>query len=74
MMMNVTRQRYEILKPFICFLMNSRPNCENCQFFVKNSRDRTSLGFCRKLNSKILFPNSPRCSGLLYKNENDLEK
>ena len=67
MMMNVTRQRQAILKPFIFFLMNSRPNCEKCQFFIKNNKDRTSVGFCQKLRTYILFPNSPRCSGLLYK-------
>lgn len=67
MMMNVTRQRREMLQSFVCLMMNSRPNCDKCRYFVKNNRDRTSVGFCRKLNSQILFPNSPRCNGLLYK-------
>ena len=67
MMMNVTRQRHEMLKTFICFITNSRPNCEKCRFFVKNNRDRTSVGICRKLESPIFFPDSPRCGGLLYK-------
>ena len=66
MMMTVTRQRQEMLKTFTSFISNSRPNCEKCKFFVKNNTDRTSVGFCRKLKTTILFPNSPRCSGLLY--------
>ena len=66
-MMNVTRQRPEMLKTFVCFITNSSPNCEKCRFFVKNNRDRTSVGFCRKLEFPILFPASPRCGGLLYK-------
>ena len=67
MMMNLTRQRHEMLKTFVAFISNSRPTCEKCQFFVKNNRDRKCLGFCRKLESPILFPDSPRCGGLLFK-------
>lgn len=66
-MMNVTRQRHEILQTFVCLMTYSRPSCDKCRYFVKNNRDRTSVGFCRKLGSPILFPNSPRCDGLLYK-------
>ena len=65
-MMTNVRERDVLLKSFICFIMNSKPNCEKCQHFIKNERDRTSTGFCRKFKTPIYFPNSPRCGGILY--------
>ena len=65
MMMNVTIQRQALLKSLYNYI--TRPNCGKCQFYIKNKRDKTSAGFCQKIDLYILFPNSPRCGGLLYK-------